>query len=81
MSICRSCTLLFTLFAPSSSVAGPVGPSPYLSFADSPWTSQTFSYFHLEDFEDGVLKFARSVRTECRLYHAFRWNFYRLRRR
>lgn len=31
-----------------------VGPTPYLSFADSPFTAGTFSYFHLENFEDDV---------------------------
>jgi len=28
------------------------GPTPYLSFADSPFNSLSFSYFYLEDFED-----------------------------
>ncbi len=33
-----------------------LGPStPYLSFADSPFAGQSFSYFHLEDLEDGLL--------------------------
>jgi hypothetical protein len=32
-----------------------LGPSPYASFADSPFNSVGFSYFHLEDFEDGSL--------------------------
>ena len=32
------------------------GPTPYLSFAaDSPFAGGQFSYFHNEDFEDGVL--------------------------
>ena len=31
-----------------------VGPTPYLSFADSPFTGG-FAYFHLENFEDGAL--------------------------
>jgi hypothetical protein len=31
-----------------------LGPSPYLSFADSPFQSLPFSYFHLETFEDGL---------------------------
>jgi hypothetical protein len=35
--------------------AGPIGPSPYLSSADSPWSTLTFSQFYLEDFEDGLL--------------------------
>jgi len=33
-----------------------IGPTPYLSSADSPfWPFAGFSYFHLEDFEDGLL--------------------------
>ena len=35
--------------------AGPIGPSPYLSFADSPFNGGSFSYFHLETFEDHLL--------------------------
>jgi hypothetical protein len=32
------------------------GPSPYLGFADSPFSSGGYSsYFHLENFEDGLL--------------------------
>jgi hypothetical protein len=31
------------------------GPSPYLSFADSPFPTGSFDYFHLEDFEDAAL--------------------------
>lgn len=31
------------------------GPNPYLSFADSPFNGGSFSYFHLEDFDDGAL--------------------------
>lgn len=32
-----------------------LGPSPYLSFADSPWNGLSFSQFYLEDFEDHLL--------------------------
>ncbi len=32
-----------------------IGPSPYRSFADSPFGGQLFTYFHLENFEDGAL--------------------------
>jgi hypothetical protein len=39
----------------ATSLAGPIGPSPYLSAADSPWASVSFSQFHREDFEDSVL--------------------------
>ena len=31
------------------------GPTPYLSSADSPFASGSFSYFHLENFEDHLL--------------------------
>lgn len=32
-----------------------LGPTPYLSSADSPFFGGSFNYFHLEDFQDGVL--------------------------
>lgn len=32
-----------------------LGPTAYLSFADSPFDGLSFSYFHLEDFEDHLL--------------------------
>lgn len=32
-----------------------LGPTPYLSFNDSPFVGQVFDYFHLEDFEGGAL--------------------------
>jgi hypothetical protein len=31
------------------------GPSPYLAAADSPFATVVFDYFHLENFEDGLL--------------------------
>lgn len=40
--------------APASAVTY-LGPIPYLSAADSPFTGMSFSYFHLENFEDGAL--------------------------
>ena len=43
--------LLFASFSQAASV----GPTPYLSAADSPWNSVSFSSFFLEDFEDGLL--------------------------
>jgi hypothetical protein len=39
----------------TSSLAGPIGPSPYLSSADNPWAGVSFSQFYREDFEDGDL--------------------------
>jgi hypothetical protein len=35
--------------------AGLLGPTPYVSFADSPFYGSTYDYFYLEDFEDGSL--------------------------
>jgi len=32
-----------------------LGPTPYLSFADSPFAGASFGYFHLETFEDHLL--------------------------
>lgn len=32
-----------------------IGPSPYLSFNDSPFKGTNFSFFYLEDFEDHML--------------------------
>ncbi|CCH96089.1 hypothetical protein [Microcystis aeruginosa] len=32
-----------------------LGPTPYLSFNDSPFKNVNFSYFYLENFEDGSL--------------------------
>src|SRR5688500_13392330 len=32
-----------------------IGPTPYLSSADSPFAGTPFSYFHVEDFEDSLL--------------------------
>src|SRR2546421_9896866 len=39
----------------SAAFAGPVGPSPYLSFNDSPFKGLNLPGFHLEDFEDHLL--------------------------
>lgn len=49
-------TALLILGATTSlALSGPLGPSPYLSFADSPFVGLPFTWFHLEDFEDGAL--------------------------
>ncbi|MBL8879342.1 MAG: hypothetical protein JNG88_09510 [Phycisphaerales bacterium] len=46
---------LLSIFAAEYSFAQYSGPSPYLSFADSPLAGTTFAdYFYLEDFEDGL---------------------------
>jgi hypothetical protein len=46
-------TLLSAFAAPAGAALLP--PSAYLSAADGPFASTTFSYFHLEDFEDDAL--------------------------
>jgi len=45
---------LAVMLCSASAHAGTMLPvvQPYLSFADSPFASQTFSYFHLETFEE-----------------------------
>jgi PEP-CTERM motif len=52
----------FTTLAIAIGIAAPagaepilVGPTPYLQPADSPFSGSSFSYFHLETFEDGFL--------------------------
>lgn len=40
---------------PQAASAQLLGPTPYLSSADSPFTGGSFTYFHLETFEDGTL--------------------------
>jgi hypothetical protein len=32
-----------------------IGPTPYLQLSDSPFDGMTFSYFHVDDMEDGAL--------------------------
>jgi hypothetical protein len=41
----------------ASAPAAPIfyGPSPYLEASDSPFSGLSFSFFQLEDFEDGLL--------------------------
>jgi hypothetical protein len=41
--------------AVAASPAANLGPTPYLSFADSPLNGGAFTYFHLETFESGAL--------------------------
>lgn len=64
VSVTRSWLPLAALAALTTSaamVAAPAsaqtihGPTPYLSFLDSPFAGGAYSYFHLEDFEDGLL--------------------------
>ncbi|MCA9256751.1 MAG: thrombospondin type 3 repeat-containing protein [Phycisphaerales bacterium] len=49
------CASFILTAAATSAPAQLIGPSPYLSAADSPFAGWTFDYFHLEDFEDGAL--------------------------
>jgi hypothetical protein len=47
--------ICLTLGLMGSASAALIGPNPYLSAADSPFAPFSgFSYFHLEDFEDGL---------------------------
>src|SRR5438067_673727 len=50
-----SLAILGVAFGVSSARAAFLGPSPYLSFADSPFNGGSFGYFYLETFEDGAL--------------------------
>jgi hypothetical protein len=58
MRICYQCGLLLLLLSASpghAQTATLLGPLPYSSTADSPFPPPgAFSYFHLENFEDGV---------------------------
>lgn len=47
--------LAVVLFCGSLTGATFVGPTPYLSAVDSPFSGTSFSYSYLEDFQDGVL--------------------------
>ena len=46
-------TFVLLTLSSVSVMAGYLGPTPYLSFADSPFSAQSFDYFHLETFETG----------------------------
>jgi len=49
-------TVLLTIgIGQTSNAATFLGPTPYLSFSDSFFSSSNFNYFYLEDFEDGAL--------------------------
>ncbi len=58
MKLCRGAIAAFILgslgLMPGAHAAL-FGPTPYLSFADSPFSGGSFSYFHLETFEDHLL--------------------------
>ena len=46
--------LLVVFMGVEGVIAESLGPSAYLEFADSPFSSLSFDYFYLEDFEDGL---------------------------
>lgn len=48
-------TACFTCASVPAQAATFLGPTPYLSFADSPFNGGSFSYFHLENMEDGFV--------------------------
>jgi len=47
-------TVFYSRHTVAAELQGPQGPSPYLSFADSPFAAGGYDYFYLEDFEDGL---------------------------
>ena len=47
--------IMIILVLASAASSDLYGPTPYLSFADSPFDGLPFISFHLEDFEDGLL--------------------------
>ncbi|MFM9956725.1 MAG: hypothetical protein ACKVZJ_01505 [Phycisphaerales bacterium] len=47
--------LAFAFASAGSAHAALLGPTPYLSFADSPFSALALPTFHLENFEDGAL--------------------------
>lgn len=58
----RIASLFLTLAIPVAVLAdGLLGPSPYLSFEDSPFYDTTFDIFEIEDFEDGTLDLANTT--------------------
>lgn len=48
-------TASISFIATPASAAPLLDPVPYLGQADSPFAGVSFSYFHLEDFQDGLL--------------------------
>jgi hypothetical protein len=43
------------MMLPRVAAASLIGPTPYSSFADSPFAGGSFSWFYVEDFEDGLI--------------------------
>ncbi len=55
LQISANGTVFYSRHSPLAELSGFLGPSPYLSFAASPFSASGFNYFYLEDFEDGAL--------------------------
>ncbi len=53
--LAASGTVFYSRHTALGELTGFQGPSPYLSFADSLYSSAGFNYFYLENFEDGLL--------------------------
>lgn len=48
-------SILGTAMFANPATAQELGPTPYLSFADSPFNPASFDWFYLEDVEDGAI--------------------------
>jgi hypothetical protein len=48
------CALTLSLMA-TAGTAQLIGPTPYVQLSDSPFDGMTFSYFHVDNMEDGAL--------------------------
>ena len=55
LTVAAALFALTAFAAPANAALATFGPTPYLSFADSPFASGSFSYFFLETFEDHLL--------------------------
>ncbi|WP_293385127.1 PEPxxWA-CTERM sorting domain-containing protein [Phenylobacterium sp. SCN 70-31] len=53
-ALVAACAVAFAA-APAGAATTLLGPTPYTSAGDSPFAGLTFDYFHLEDFQDGLL--------------------------
>lgn len=55
MATYRTLGIFAVLTLGAATQAATYGPSPYLSFADSPFSTVSFNWFYNETFEDGAL--------------------------
>jgi hypothetical protein len=71
---CIVWSIILVLTTPSNADLTFLGPSAYLSKADSPFSALDFDYFYLEDFEDlklntpGVTRSGGTIGEEARAY-------------